>query len=725
MKRKHWHQKKIDSDFDEEYYLARYPDIAEAVARGQLPDGASHYIRWGRAEGRHPSLAAEHKSTTPVVFFIFNRPELTRMVWEQIRAYRPGLLFVIADAPRNEREQVLTDAVRAVVEKVDWPCHVVRDYATHNMGCKNRIASGLQRVFASVNEAIILEDDCLPHPDFFDFCSRMLKAFRDDDRVMHISGSSYLPPGTSGGRAWFSRHSDIWGWATWRRAFQHYDLELKAWSRPRMRGMASWLGDSWVERQFWAEHFDRVQQGEIDTWDYQWHHTVYRRGGLAVIPPANLITNLGHGSGATHTQDEDSPIARLQSFGIGPVPAPSPVRRNPQWDTLFFVRRYLADTMPLLPKTAFPACAAGSAPVDLVICHNEISDRHGVGALLGKLTRGRERVTSIRTTTHFEIAGDLKNSLEWQAEEHPRSGAYQRMAQWIGVLPMGRILAVPYTEDEAWRAIAAAQISGAPLTVYLMDDQNIHASGISDEAMRSLLRTAERRCAICEEMAAAYAEKFACAVEVLYPPVAPEERFDAGREASTESLREGRAVLIGNLWTAEWIRRFAAIIHEAGLEVDWYGNAGGGFRAVSDAECARAGLHVKGFLASEKLLQTIRRYRLAIIPTACAQSDVSHAWMARLSFPSKIMTLAFGGGLPLVVLADESNPAGNFVERWQLGQCIPYDSAALRAAVASCSDAAWRGDFQQRLGPVMEQFSLERAVAWVWKEEEIGGMARN
>src|SRR3954453_1153033 len=163
---------------------------------------------------------------TAVALLLFRRPEETARVFERIREARPRKLFLVADGPRpgNEEDAQGCEQARAVVERVDWPCDVVRDFADENLGLKKRIPRGLHRVFGEAPEAIILEDDCLPHPSFFRYCAELLERYRDDERVMMISGDNF-----QGGRRrtpdsyYFSRYVHSWGWATWRRAWQHFD----------------------------------------------------------------------------------------------------------------------------------------------------------------------------------------------------------------------------------------------------------------------------------------------------------------------------------------------------------------------------------------------------------------------------------------------------------------------------------------------------------------------
>lgn len=244
--------------------------------------------------------------TPAVVFLIFNRPAVTARVFEAIRQARPRQLLVVADGPRADRpgEAELCAATRRIVEAVDWPCALLTRYSEHNLGCGKRISSGIGWAFDQVEEAILLEDDCLPDPSFFPFCGEMLARYRDDDRVMLVSGDNF-----HGGRRrgdadyFFSRYHHIWGWASWRRAWRHYDFAMTSWPERRDAGWLNEITRDRLMQDFWRERFDAAHRGMIDTWDYQWLYAAWMQNGLSITPNVNLIGNIGIGSDATHTQE--------------------------------------------------------------------------------------------------------------------------------------------------------------------------------------------------------------------------------------------------------------------------------------------------------------------------------------------------------------------------------------------------------------------------------------
>ena len=242
---------------------------------------------------------------TPVAFIIFNRPDTTKRVFAEIAKARPPKLLVIADGPRADHSEDAGKcaAARAIIDGVDWDCEVLTNYSDINMGCKRRVSSGLDWVFDTVEEAIILEDDCLPHPTFFRFCEEMLEKYRDDKRIAMISGDNFqFGKKRTEYSYYFSRYTHIWGWASWRRAWENYDVDIKLWSEIRDGGwLKDLLGDKKSVR-YWRNIFENVYQGKIDTWDYQWTFSCWIQNALTILPNVNLVSNIGFGSEALHTK---------------------------------------------------------------------------------------------------------------------------------------------------------------------------------------------------------------------------------------------------------------------------------------------------------------------------------------------------------------------------------------------------------------------------------------
>lgn len=253
----------------------------------------------------------------PIALIIYNRPTQTRIVFQEIAKIKPEILFIIADGPRFTGEVTICEETRAITEIINWDCDVKRYYSDVNLGCKVRVSSGLDWVFEQCKNAIILEDDCLPHTSFFPFCEELLIRYQANDQVMMISGQSYWFDRRMPRESYFfSKHTLIWGWATWRRAWKHYDLHMNEWPKIRETDwLLNQIGDPNLEAQ-WVKIFDKTFSGQIDSWDYQWKFSLLFNQGLSIIPYTNLISNIGFGESATHTKNKNIGLANLPASPI-------------------------------------------------------------------------------------------------------------------------------------------------------------------------------------------------------------------------------------------------------------------------------------------------------------------------------------------------------------------------------------------------------------------------
>jgi hypothetical protein len=264
---------------------------------------------------------------TAVGLCIFDRPDTTELVFQAIARAKPKKLFVFADGPRSPAEAEVCESARAVTRKVSWDCDVKYDYSEENLGCALRTASGIDWVFSEVDEAIILDDDCIPDPTFFPFCEAMLERYRDDPRVMMVTGSNYLQHWKDDRQSYhFSHFGSVWGWASWKRSWEYYDLTMAAWSdedvKARIRDL---LSDDEVFT-YQARRFDWRNSDPAarrHSWDLPWVFARLAQGGLSVVPSVNLITNVGNTEGRGIAPDH--PIAHLRSASMS-----SPLRFQPE-----------------------------------------------------------------------------------------------------------------------------------------------------------------------------------------------------------------------------------------------------------------------------------------------------------------------------------------------------------------------------------------------------------
>jgi hypothetical protein len=280
---------------------------------------------------------------TAVLFLVFNRPDTTAQVFEAIRKAKPPRLYVAADGPRANRdgEAERVARVREIATAVDWPCEVKTLFREENLGCKYAVSGGITWFFEHEEQGIILEDDCLPHPDFFGFCETLLEHYASDERVAVVTGNNFQNGRKRGDASYyFSKYNHCWGWASWRRAWQQYQGDLPFW--PEWSQSADWHEKTPdpVERHYWNKIFKRVRAGQLDSWACPWTASVWFHGGLTATPNVNLVSNIGFGPDSTHTANSNDTNANRKTIPLGGIIHPSDVKRDKPADLFTFDHHY-------------------------------------------------------------------------------------------------------------------------------------------------------------------------------------------------------------------------------------------------------------------------------------------------------------------------------------------------------------------------------------------------
>jgi len=259
---------------------------------------------------------------TPIVFLVYKRPSLTERVLDAIRQARPKKLFVVADGPKNDGEKESTSStITLIKEGINWDCSVKWNIAKSNMGLANRVSSGITWVMQQCSEAIILEDDCLPDPSFFPFCTEMLSKYHSDERIMSITGDNFQQDIEKRDASYyFSIFQHCWGWATWKRAWEHYDHDLRCWDETM-----EFINDQDIVnfKKYWMEIKLLLDHGRINSWAYRWIFSIWAKSGLTITPNKNLVQNIGYGDDGTHTKGPD--IAPKKTFLKFPLKHPSDI----------------------------------------------------------------------------------------------------------------------------------------------------------------------------------------------------------------------------------------------------------------------------------------------------------------------------------------------------------------------------------------------------------------
>lgn len=285
---------------------------------------------------------------TPVLFMIFNRPDTTQKVFDAIKQAKPKQLFVAADGPREDKEgeKEKCEQAREIIEQVAWDCEVKKLFRDNNLGCKIAVSSAIDWFFENVEEGIILEDDCLPNQSFFWFCQEMLKYYRNDTRIMHISGDNFQFGRKRGeGSYYFSKYAHVWGWATWKRAWKHYDVDMKNFIKFKIENQIENIFKINQQKKYWMKIFQLVYDGKIDTWDYIWVFFCFINNGLCIMPNKNLVSNIGFSEDALHTKDEKSVFSKIKADEMTKILHPEFLTINREADyftfRLFFSNRYI------------------------------------------------------------------------------------------------------------------------------------------------------------------------------------------------------------------------------------------------------------------------------------------------------------------------------------------------------------------------------------------------
>ena len=280
---------------------------------------------------------------TAILFLVFNRPDTTEKVFEKICQVKPKRLYIAADGPRHEyeNEEEKVAKVREIVTRINWPCELKTLFRKKNLGCKKAVSESITWFFEHEEQGIILEDDCLPHVDFFSFCETLLERYANDSRIFAVTGNNFQNNIWHGEASYYySKYLMVWGWASWRRAWNNYQLNMPFW--PEWSKSKAWLEHTpdKIERNYWERIFERMLLNKIDTWDYPWVASAWYKGGLTATPNMNLISNIGFREDAVHTISKNSEFSKMPVKALGVIKHPANVFRNVEADNWTFDHHY-------------------------------------------------------------------------------------------------------------------------------------------------------------------------------------------------------------------------------------------------------------------------------------------------------------------------------------------------------------------------------------------------
>lgn len=259
-----------------------------------------------------------------VLFLIFNRLDTTRRVLAEIRKARPPRFYIACDGARKNREgeaEVVAELRKFVLDGIDWNCEVKTLFREENLGCGKAVSGAITWFFENEEDGIILEDDCLPNPSFFRYCEELLDYYKDNKKIMHITGSQFIPNFDNGASYYFAKIMHCWGWASWRDRWAQYNFSLKDYEEDNIKNFSR----NRNVQNYWLNILKKMKNEEINTWDYQWVFKIVEKDGLCINPAKNLISNIGFCESSTHTADKNNPYANLPTYDLGKIVHPPKV----------------------------------------------------------------------------------------------------------------------------------------------------------------------------------------------------------------------------------------------------------------------------------------------------------------------------------------------------------------------------------------------------------------
>lgn len=271
---------------------------------------------------------------TPILLIAFNRPDTTAKVFEQIRKLKPKHLYIAVDGARTNKsgEKEKCEQVKDIFKNIDWDCDTHTLFRDKNLGCKMGVSSAITWFFENVEQGVIIEDDILLDPSFFNFAEELLEYYKDDEEVMEIHAVNFQPKKRTENSYYFSKYALVWGWATWRRAWAKYDVAIKDYNKTILEEIIS---DSKVIEKF-DSNLRQIMKGTLDTWDFQWNYTIWKNKGLTITPETNLCANIGFGSDATHTTNIDFHSKKMKMGSLSmPLEHPTNKVRNVKADKYY------------------------------------------------------------------------------------------------------------------------------------------------------------------------------------------------------------------------------------------------------------------------------------------------------------------------------------------------------------------------------------------------------
>lgn len=285
---------------------------------------------------------------TPILFLTYKRFNTAKKVFEVIKKIKPKKLYFASNAPQKKEDQIeKVEKVRSLLNEVNWKCRIIKVFHKKHLPVSQSIPKSISLFFKTEKEGIILEDDCLPSPDFFKFCQIMLKTYKNKN-INVICGSRFVKP--TNNKIYFSKYNHAWGWATWRDSWKKFDPKIKFWNK--FKNSKRWLSENnSIEKNYWEKIFDLTYKKKINTWDYAWTASAWYHKQLSIIPPVNLINNIGFGPEATWTIKSKNSIIKTPKNLKSKYFKKQKIIQNVTFDNQVFLQHFKGGRQNLIKKT--------------------------------------------------------------------------------------------------------------------------------------------------------------------------------------------------------------------------------------------------------------------------------------------------------------------------------------------------------------------------------------
>lgn len=282
----------------------------------------------------------------PILFLLFDRPDITQRVFDIIRQVQPRQLFVAADGPRKDYPKDIEKCkqARAIIEQVDWDCELKTLFRDQNLSGPVANPEAITWFFNHVEKGIILEDDCLPDKSFFSFCEELLNYYKNDPEILMISGNNFqIGKKRGNGSYYFSKYPNTWGWATWQRAWKLFSYDISQLDKVNggVKNRISGMANSVEEQKYWSDIYNKLKTNNIQAWDYKWIFTCWVHNMYAIVPNKNLVKNIGFTETATHTTKEPAFYKKIKLESESNVKHPSKKKYNVKADRFLFKNWFL------------------------------------------------------------------------------------------------------------------------------------------------------------------------------------------------------------------------------------------------------------------------------------------------------------------------------------------------------------------------------------------------